>query len=359
MRQLDFSSVGARHSGRTTQPTAAPTRAQRKRGAGGEKEREEQEERKKEKSRWRRQMKLWKLVLLWTWSLTTGQEESVSCVHGQKCVLPCMCHGGRVKFIDWSKDDVWVHELSDINEKGEGTKTKEQDANFKGRTSLFPQEILKGNVSLQLSQVKVSDQGRYLCQAQSYTEYFTGKYIRLAVRAPVNSVLMDFKGDHLICSSENIYPEPIVSWSPDSAHQTQAQPMENQLFSARSSLSLKLRPPQQFTCNISTEHSWKSATYSLKSPVQMSSDVSLSCSSSSSARVKSLKWTFNSLETILTQTGADVSYSDTWRPFVERVSESGDLSLKNLSSKHQGVYLCEVLTQQHVHFSRTQLGQEP
>ncbi|KAK7906619.1 hypothetical protein WMY93_015231 [Mugilogobius chulae] len=177
--------------------------------------------------------------------------------------------------------------------------------------------------------------------------------------APVDSVLMDFKGDHLICSSENIYPEPIVSWSPDSASKPQIQPMGNELFSVSSSLFFKLRPPQEFTCNISSSHSWKSATYSLKSPVQMSSDVSLSCSSSSSARVKSLKWTFNSLETILTQTGADVSYSDTWRPFVERVSESGDLSLTDLSSKHQGVYLCEVHTDQNISYSRTQLGQEP
>ncbi|KAK7880825.1 hypothetical protein WMY93_032538 [Mugilogobius chulae] len=294
---------------------------------------------------------------------------------------------------------------------------------------------------------EVSDQGTYLCQVFT-TATEAKKLVHLRVEGPVRSLQMEFKGDVLTCSSENIYLVPRVTWTPDSSHQTPLQLQQNQLFSISSSLTLKLRPPQRFTCNISTEHSWKSATYSFNcesAPVSCNSnqtdawgvtekvteystelsgtgvsvyqemflraseckhwsqgtaggldddwrsrqdrtgslttrtwrtarnhreldgnlewfcmdsvddvqsvgtdqdkglmtlymrhhqsqsctstgaprksggkvmssssadvsDVSLSCSSSSSARVKSLKWTFNSLETILTQTGADVSY---------------------------------------------------
>ncbi|KAK7880821.1 hypothetical protein WMY93_032534 [Mugilogobius chulae] len=273
----------------------------------------------------------------------------------ETCVLPCSFDGSNINLIQWvqTEKNVLVH----AHQYGTDQLQK-QDQAFRGRTSLFPELISGGNTSLQLTQVKVSDQGTYLCQVFT-TVSGEEHLIHLRVEGPFRSLQMKFKEDVLTCSSKNIYPEPKLTWAPDSSPQTQLQLQQNQLFSISSSLTLKLHPPQRFTCNISTEHSWKSATYSFNSPVQMSSDVSLSCSSSSSARVKSLKWTFNSLETILTQTGADVSYSDTWRPFVERVSESGDLSLKNLSSKHQGLYLCEVHTQQHVHFSRTQLGQEP
>ncbi|KAK7906738.1 hypothetical protein WMY93_015350 [Mugilogobius chulae] len=178
--------------------------------------------------------------------------------------------------------------------------------------------------------------------------------------APVESLKGSFIGDVMVCSSENIYPEPKVSWSPKPAHQTQPQIVKNDngLYSVSSSASMKLEPPQQFTCNISTENSWKSATYSLNSPVQRSSSVILRCSDSS-APVKSLKWTFKYDQTILTQSGADVMYSDSWRTNVERLSESGDLHLKDLRSEREGVYLCELHTDQHSFFSKTEIKRGP
>ncbi|KAK7880940.1 hypothetical protein WMY93_032430, partial [Mugilogobius chulae] len=265
--------------------------------------------------------------------------EQVSCVYNQTCLLPCRADKGKIKTAQWIKTSVYVYHFEDGRNHPE-----KQAADYRRRTSLFPEEFSKGNASLQLSQVKVSDEGKYKCLTYS-TVGSTDKQVHLGVEAPVETLNMRFEGDHLICSSDNIYPKPTVTWSPDSALQTELQPMENQFFSISSSLSVKLCPPQKFTCNISSSHSWKSATYSLNfSPAAVLP-----------ARVKSLKWTFNSVQTILTQTGADVSYSDTWRPFVERVSESGDLSLKNLSSKQKGVYLCEAHTDQNIYFSKTQL----
>ncbi|KAK7906737.1 hypothetical protein WMY93_015349 [Mugilogobius chulae] len=178
--------------------------------------------------------------------------------------------------------------------------------------------------------------------------------------APAQSLMGEFRGDVMVCGSENIYPEPTVSWNPVPAHQTQPQIVKNDngLYSISSSASMKLEPPQQFTCNISNENSWKSATYSLNSPVNSSSSVTLQCSDSS-APVKSLKWTFNHNQTILTQNEAGVTYTDSWRTNVEQLSAYGDLHLKDLSSKQEGVYLCELHTDQHSFFSRTELKPEP
>ncbi|KAJ0037068.1 hypothetical protein NL108_004627 [Boleophthalmus pectinirostris] len=271
----------------------------------------------------------------------------------ETCVLPCRLDGASLILIQWVKTDPdrLVHAFQD------GTDQLERQAEtFRGRTSLFPEQISGGNASLQLSHVKVSDQGSYLCQ--TFTSSSGGKtWVQLSVKGPVSFLHLELKGDVLVCSSEGIYPQPAVTWTPDSAHQTQTRPMGDQLYSVSSSLALELRPPQRFTCNISTTHSWKSATYSLNPPVEMSSDVTLPCSSSSapSAPVKSLSWTFNRVQSVLSRSGADVTYGAPWRPFVERLSESGALSLKELSPEQEGEYLCEVHTQQQNYISSTQL----
>ncbi|KAK7906735.1 hypothetical protein WMY93_015347 [Mugilogobius chulae] len=165
----------------------------------------------------------------------------------------------------------------------------------------------------------------------------------------------EFRGEVMVCSSENIYPEPKVSWSPKPAHQTQSQIVKNDngLYSINSSASMKLEAPQQFTCNISTENSWKSATYSLN--CESAADLL----HNSSAPVKSLKWTFKYNQTILTQRGADVMYPESWKTSLEGLSESGDVYLKDLSSEQEGVYLCELHTDQHSFFSKTEIKPKP
>ncbi|XP_072314831.1 uncharacterized protein [Eucyclogobius newberryi] len=163
---------------------------------------------------------------------------------------------------------------------------------------------------------------------------------------------MEQKGDRLVCSSEDIYPQPNVSWTPDVRPQTLVKETQNQLHSISSSLTFD--PLQQYTCNISTHHSWKSATYSVHTPMEMSRNVTIPCTTSVSP-VKRLVWTFNYIEPIVTVSGADVDYAAPWRKFVKGVSEWGSLSLQELGSEQEGVYLCELHTDSHTHFSRTEL----
>ncbi|KAK7880831.1 hypothetical protein WMY93_032544 [Mugilogobius chulae] len=101
------------------------------------------------------------LLLLWTSAGQEPESVSVSCVVMETCVLPCSFEGSGIDLIRWSKTEenlvVHAHE--------QGTDLMDmQDPPFRGRTSLFPELISGGNTSLQLTQVKVSDQGTYLCQ---------------------------------------------------------------------------------------------------------------------------------------------------------------------------------------------------
>lgn len=85
-----------------------------------------------------------------------------------------------------------------------------------------------------------------------------------------------------------------------------------------------------------------------------SSETTISCTSSN-IPLTSLIWRFNHSQTILTQTGADVPYtsSEEWSHQVMDVSESGNLKLKDLSSKHEGIYTCELNNAEETYITNT------
>uniref|UniRef100_A0A4W6G5J8 Butyrophilin subfamily 3 member A2-like Ig-C domain-containing protein n=1 Tax=Lates calcarifer TaxID=8187 RepID=A0A4W6G5J8_LATCA len=118
-----------------------------------------------------------------------------------------------------------------------------QDQYFRNRTSLFKDQISRGNASLQLTGVEVQDQDRYRC----YTNTIRGEessFINLKVDAPVSKVKILRVENRIICSSEGIYPEPDLTWStrPPSnltlQNQTSIQQTEQQLYNISSSLIL-------------------------------------------------------------------------------------------------------------------------
>uniref|UniRef100_A0A8D0AYH6 Ig-like domain-containing protein n=1 Tax=Sander lucioperca TaxID=283035 RepID=A0A8D0AYH6_SANLU len=76
-----------------------------------------------------------------------------------------------------------------------------QDQHFRGRTSLFKDQISRGTASIRLTGVEVQDEGRYKC----YTSTISDKkesYINLNVDE-----------NRITCSSEGIYPQPELTWS--------------------------------------------------------------------------------------------------------------------------------------------------
>uniref|UniRef100_A0A3B4B0G9 Ig-like domain-containing protein n=1 Tax=Periophthalmus magnuspinnatus TaxID=409849 RepID=A0A3B4B0G9_9GOBI len=91
----------------------------------------------------------------------SSESRSVPCVVMETCVLPCSSDGGDIDVIRWLKteENFMVHAFQYGTDQ-----LKKQAESFRGRTSLFPEQISRGNASLQLSHVKVSDQGSYLCQ---------------------------------------------------------------------------------------------------------------------------------------------------------------------------------------------------
>uniref|UniRef100_A0A4W6G3G7 Ig-like domain-containing protein n=1 Tax=Lates calcarifer TaxID=8187 RepID=A0A4W6G3G7_LATCA len=155
-----------------------------------------------------------------------------------------------------------------------------QDQHFRGRTSLFKDQISRGNASLQLTGVEVQDQDRYRC----YTSTMRGNkdsFVNLQVdgmrdtqeihktTSPVSKVNMEQVGNRIICSSEGIYPEPDLTWStsPPSnlnlQNQTSIQQTEQQLYNISSSLILSDNSETDliYICTISTRSNSRNTTW--------------------------------------------------------------------------------------------------
>uniref|UniRef100_A0A4W6G5E5 Ig-like domain-containing protein n=1 Tax=Lates calcarifer TaxID=8187 RepID=A0A4W6G5E5_LATCA len=157
----------------------------------------------------------------------------------ESCILPCSTQVNDNLVIVWTQlTSRLVHSYFENQDQLE-----HQDQHFRGRTSLFKDQISRGNASLQLTGVEVQDQDRYRC----YTSTMRGNkdsFVNLQVDAPVSKVNMEQVGNRIICSSEGIYPEPDLTWStsPPSnlnlQNQTSIQQTEQQLYNISSSLIL-------------------------------------------------------------------------------------------------------------------------
>uniref|UniRef100_A0A8C1T3N9 Butyrophilin subfamily 1 member A1-like n=1 Tax=Cyprinus carpio TaxID=7962 RepID=A0A8C1T3N9_CYPCA len=93
----------------------------------------------------------------------------------------------------------------------------DQIESYRGRTKLIHQELQRGDASLKLSSVRVSDEGRYKCFIQSKAWYDdTTVNVRVeAVGGPPVITVDGFDhsgGLHLQCESEGWYPEPKLEW---------------------------------------------------------------------------------------------------------------------------------------------------
>ena len=59
-------------------------------------------------------------------------------------------------------DDILVHRYEDYEDRN-----YKQMESYRGRTALFKEELMKGNASLKLSALRLSDEGAYKCFIRS------------------------------------------------------------------------------------------------------------------------------------------------------------------------------------------------
>ncbi|KAL7374391.1 hypothetical protein ABVT39_028265 [Epinephelus coioides] len=292
------------------------------------------------------------------WTLVRGDAE-VSCVFMERCILPCSFHVDTEAVIHWIQvkaGDPRVHSYF-LNQD----QLAQQDQRFRGRTSLFKDQISRGNVSLQLTGVELQDQGRYKC-ITSTTRGNKESMINLNVDAPVIKVDIQQVENRITCSSEGIYPEPQLTWSTNPPsnvtlqNKTTVHQTEQQLYNINSSLTVSVTD-LVYSCTVSTHRNRRRASLrQLPSVSGSSSETTILCTASNTSRT-GLVWRFNHSQIILNQTRANVPYtvSEEWRQQVKSVSESGSLTLQHLSSNQEGIYTCELSDDEETYVTDTLL----
>lgn len=285
------------------------------------------------------------------WNPLRGAERAASCQLHSSCVLPCPFDPGPDEVIHWLK---LPETASSVHSFYHGRdQLGLQQPRYKHRTALFNDQISRGNASLRITGIELADEGRYKCYT-STTKGNSEDFISVKVQAPVRDVLLEEDGERLKCESKNIIPKPSVSWSPPADPSTSVTKSETGLFSVISSVPLTRSSSLEYTCNISTEHSRKSATYRRTDGVFLSrSKMLLRCVETESS-IKTLVWTFNRTQIILERNGSNTTTNPDWTSRLDPVPGS-ELVLKSLSSDHQGLYTCSLTTDLSTYLTVTEV----
>ncbi|KAA0706149.1 Butyrophilin subfamily 3 member A1 [Triplophysa tibetana] len=139
-------------------------------------------------------------------------------VSGEDVILPCSIKPNigavnmRVEWFRLRLKGSIVH----LYEEHEDRNTNQLQS-YTGRTQLFKEELEKGNTSLKLSRVQISDEALYKCFIQSeswYDDITVDVRVEAAGNAPVITV-DGFDGSgglHLQCESKGWNPEPELVW---------------------------------------------------------------------------------------------------------------------------------------------------
>uniref|UniRef100_A0A3Q1IMN2 Ig-like domain-containing protein n=1 Tax=Anabas testudineus TaxID=64144 RepID=A0A3Q1IMN2_ANATE len=129
---------------------------------------------------------------------------------------------------------------------------------YKGRTSLFTNELKHGNISLKLSKVKPADEGTYQCYVPKLNETSLVELVVGASASPVIS-LTEIDGDKdgvvLQCESKGWYPEPELLWLDAKGKNLSAGPTEtvrgpDDLYTVSSRVTVEKKHSNNIICRV-------------------------------------------------------------------------------------------------------------
>ncbi|NXJ12292.1 BT3A2 protein, partial [Odontophorus gujanensis] len=155
-------------------------------------------------------------------------------VFGKGVVLPCQLEAETISgglFVQW----IFTGKSPNIDVTSyDGKNTLnpvKEDKTYQGRTNFFQTEINKGNLSLHLKNVMISDKGKYICSVTLenwYDEVVVD--LDVAAQGDESAVFLDGpmgQGIGLNCKSQGWFPEPEVIWL-DSKGQTRKEKVVTQ-----------------------------------------------------------------------------------------------------------------------------------
>ncbi|XP_042368687.1 butyrophilin-like protein 2 [Plectropomus leopardus] len=196
-------------------------------------------------------------------SLLKGPPQPIVATVGGDVILPCHLEPAAdvaAMTLEWTRPD--LNSIFVLAWRAGQDLTNAKHPVYDGRTSLFADELRRGNVSLKLSDVRPSDAGKYKCFIPKLWKDAFVQLVVGAVSSPVITLAgLDKKvgGVMLDCESAGWYPEPEVSWLDGEGHVLSAGPTEtvrgpDDLYTVSSRVTVDKRHSNSFTCRVQQNH---------------------------------------------------------------------------------------------------------
>ncbi|XP_072233018.1 butyrophilin-like protein 10 [Leuresthes tenuis] len=198
----------------------------------------------------------------------------VTAMVGDDAVLPC-----RLKApadvaqltVEWGKPAlkprfvyVWYNNQEHLTD---------QNTAYKGRASMSIDQMKQGDVSLKLSDLRYSDNGRYRCFSANYRKQHFVELLVGVVASPGISLAGLDEGVVLQCESAGWYPEPEVFWLDGEGNLLSAGPTEtlrgsDGLYNVSSRVTVEKGGSYTFTCRVQQKNTNQSRETRVHVPVK-------------------------------------------------------------------------------------------
>ncbi|KAM9431493.1 butyrophilin-like protein 8 isoform 7-T7 [Salvelinus alpinus] len=192
--------------------------------------------------------------------LVVGSTDPVRGIVGGDVILPCFLRPSRSaveESVEWQRPVLEPKEVHLYRDRGDDNVL--QNPSYIGRTSLFSEELKNGNVSLKLTNVKLSDAGNYTCYTPTLGHQKTTIELYVGGAAPWPWLsIVDTKDKEVVlrCEAEGLVykPELVLLNSKGTilpADEPTERPMDSEgLYTVTSYFTVQKTVTNVFTCRV-------------------------------------------------------------------------------------------------------------